>query len=185
MLTQEVVKIPSVTGRIRYMEKDGSEYVLYLVERKYNSEKKYSEPEWVLIGKRIKKMPSLMYPNDSYDQYFGEETETMEEAMTPEELLYARNNGTYGLYSPFFDGMYHEFKQQTRKKADEPVNAYKAESINKVLRPLQEMMKDEAYAGFLGLIKAGDGEGGMSYSDAMILLTKYKTALGKYHKNRL
>ena len=40
MLTQEVVKIPSATGRIRYMEKDGSEYVLYLVERKYNSEKK-------------------------------------------------------------------------------------------------------------------------------------------------
>ena len=65
------------------------------------------------------------------------------------------------------------------------MNAYKAESINKVLRPLREMMKDEEYAGFLGLIETGDGEDGegMSYSDAMILLTQYKSALAKYHRS--
>lgn len=51
----------------------------------------------------------------------------------------------YSLYSPFFDGIYHEFKQQTRKKAEEPVNRYKAESINKILEPLREMMKESVF----------------------------------------
>lgn len=58
------------------------------------------------------------------------------------------------------------------------------EGINKVLRLLQEMMKDEEYAGFLGLIETG-GEEGMSYSDVMLLLTQYKSALGKYRRSHL
>lgn len=46
------------------------------------------------------------------------------------------------------------------------------------------MMKDEEYAGFLGLIKTeGEEEERMSYSDVMILLTQYKSALGKYHRS--
>ena len=185
MLKQNPVKIPERTGKITFMRQDGKEYVRYLVDRKYNAEKGYTESDWILIGRRIEGMPGLMYPNDKYEQFFEEEENGMEEAMTPEERLYTQNNSTYGLYSSFFDGIYHEFKQQTRKKADEPVNRYKAESINKILQPLQEMMKDEAYAGFLGLIETGEGNGeeGMSYSDAMILLTQYKSALGKYHRS--
>ena len=185
MLKQNPVKIPVIRGKIGFMRKDGKEYVRYLDNRKYNAEKGYTESDWVLIGRRIDSMPGLMYPNDKYEQYFEEEAESMEEAMTPEEQLYVRNNGTYGLYVTFFDGIYHEFKQQTRKKADEPINRYKAESINKILQPLQEMMKDEAYAGFLGLIETEEenGEEGMSYSDVMILLTQYKSALGKYHRS--
>lgn len=185
MLKQNPVKIPERPGKINFMRQDGKEYVRYLADRKYNAEKGYTESDWILIGRRIDGMPGLMYPNDKYEQYFEEEETGMEETMTPEELLYTQNNSTYGLYSSFFDGIYHEFKQQTRKKADEPVNRYKAESINKILQPLQEMMKDEAYAGFLGLIETGEenGEEGMSYSDAMILLTQYKSALGKYHRS--
>lgn len=187
MSAQTPVKIPESRGKIRFMKKEDKEYVLFLTSRKYNKEKKYNEPEWILIGRRINKMPGLMYPNNNYEDYFKEEANDMEKAMTPEEKLYVRNNGAYGLYGPFFDGIYHEFKQQTRKKADEPVNRYKAESINRILAPLKEMMKEEEYACFLGLIeteaeKAGDG---MSYSDVMLLLTQYKTALGKYHRNQL
>jgi hypothetical protein len=187
MLTQGPIRIPAIPGKIRQMKKDDREYVLYLAGRKYNREKKHSEPDWVLIGRRIEKMPGLMYPNDNYEKYFGEETEEMAETTTPEEQRYARDHGTYGLYIPFFDGIYHEFKQQTRKKADDPVNRYKAENINKVLKPLKEMMREEEYAGFLGLIETGDGEKeeGMSYGDVMILLTQYKTALGKYHRTHL
>ena len=118
----------------------------------------------------------------------------MEEKMTEKERQYTQDNNIYALYITFFDGLYHEFKQQTRKKGDEPVNQYKAESINKVLRPLKAMMQDEAYAEFLGLIEAESGEdhgeapvksAGMSYSDAMILLTQYKSALAKYHRAHL
>ena len=114
------------------------------------------------------------------------EDEEMEENMTPEEAQFAEENHIYEMYSPFFTGLYNEFRQQTRKRADEEVNAYKAESINKVLRPLKKMMEKEEYAEMLGLIDPGkDGEAGMSFSDAMILMTQYKSALAKFHRNHL
>ena len=184
MLTQNPVKIPAVRGKISFLQKDGKEYVRYLTGRQYNAEKGYTESYWVEIGRKIEEMPGLMFPNDNYEKIFEEEGEGMDKTMTPQEQLFVRNHSTYELCFMFFDGIYHEFKQQTRKRADEPVNPYKAESINKVLRPLQEMMKDEEYAGFLGLIETG-GEEGMSYSDVMLLLTQYKSALGKYRRSHL
>lgn len=66
------------------------------------------------------------------------------------------------------------------------MNRYKAENINKVLMQLKEMMQGEAYAELLDLISTEeDGEGGMNYSDVMILLTQYKSALAKYSRSRL
>ncbi len=66
------------------------------------------------------------------------------------------------------------------------MNRYKAESINKVLEPLKDMMKGEEYSDLLGLIETTeDGEEGMTYGDVMILLTQYKSALAKYHRSRL
>lgn len=164
------------------MKKGDTEYVRYLAGRKYNAEKQYTEADWVLIGRRSESMPGLMYPNERYDTIFRGE----DEEMTTEEEKFAGNCHTYEMYFPFFTGLYNEFRQQTRKKAEEQVNAYKAESINKVLRPLQEMMKHEDYAALLGLIEPeGEEQEGMSYSDAMILLTQYKSALAKFHRNHL
>ena len=187
MLNREPVKIPQIPGQISCRKNGNKEYVYYMRERKYNPEKKYSEPEWIMIGRKITEMPSLMYPNDNYDDFFGNKAETDDEPMTLEEELYIRNNGVYGTYNTFFNGLYLEFKQQVRRKADEPVNSYKAECINQVLRPLKEMMKNEEYAEFLGLVETGKtGEPEqepMNYGDTMILLTQYKSALAKYHRN--
>ena len=182
MLTQYPVKIPEIPGQISFFRKDGKEYVRYLTARQYRADRKYTESDWVQIGRRIEEMPTLMYPNDRYEEFFGDR-EDAEEELTPEEELFIRNNGTYGLYSSFFEGLYQEFRQQARSRSDNKVNDYKAESINRVLRPLNEMMKGEEYAEFLGLIGESDGEdGGMSYSDAMILLTQYRSALAKFYR---
>ena len=185
MLTQDPVKIPEIPKKIRFKEKDGTSYVQYLEERKYDSDKKHNVPNWVNIGKKIEAMPSMMYPNDNYERLFcEEEREAMEESRTAEEEQYARDTSTYTLYNSFFEGLYHEFKQQTRKNADLYINGYKADSINKVLLPLKEMMQGEPYAELLGLISSIEyGEEGMTYSDAMILLTQYKSALTKYHRS--
>ena len=194
MLNQDPVKIPELPGKINLKRQDGTVYIRYLADRTYDPETKHTVPNWINIGKQSETMPGLMYPNDQYEIYFGEEKTAMEEKMTEKERQYTQDNNIYALYITFFDGLYHEFKQQTRKKGDEPVNQYKAESINKVLRPLKAMMQDEAYAEFLGLIEAESGEdhgeapvksAGMSYSDAMILLTQYKSALAKYHRAHL
>ena len=87
----------------------------------------------------------------------------MDENMTPEEEKFARDNKTYGLYGPFFDAMYFEFRQQTRKRPDELLNGYKAETLNKVLRPLREMMQGEEYAELLGPVIAADEDGHADY----------------------
>jgi hypothetical protein len=186
MQVYDPVKIPEIPGKINIKPQKGIAYVRYLAERTYDPEKGYNVPKWVNIGRQIEAMPSLMYPNDNYEQIFCKAGESMDEELTTEEEQYIQNNGTYGLYSSFFMGVLNEFRQQTRKKADAPINQYKAESINKILLPLKEMMKDEEYAEMLGLINAGkDGEEGMTCSDVMILLTQYKTALAKYRRNRM
>ena len=140
-----------------------------------------------MIGRRVEAMPTLMYPNERYEEIFGNDEEYEEDELTVEEELFIRNNGTYGLYSSFFDALYHEFRAQTRSRGENKLNPYKAESINRVLRPLKEMMKNEEYAEFLELIEEPEGETdeGMSYSDVMILLTQYRSALGKYHSSHL
>ena len=85
MLTQDPVKIPEIPKKIRFKEKDGTQYVQYLEGRKYDSNKKHNVPDWVNIGKRIESMPSMMYPNDNYERIFcDEEREAMEENKTGE-----------------------------------------------------------------------------------------------------
>ena len=184
MLTQDPVKIPEIPRKIGIMKKGDIEYVRYLTGRKYNAETKRTDSAWVMIGRKIESMPGLMYPNDNYEKYFPDGGESMEDNMTPEEEQFVYDYGIYGMYNPFFNGLYNEFRQQTRKNPDKQVNQYKAESINKVLKPLKDMMKGEAYADLLGLIEtAEEGETGMTCSDVMILLTQYKSALAKYHKS--
>ena len=186
MLSGEPVKIPDISGKINLMSQDGMVYVRYLASRQYDPEKKYSIPEWIKIGRQIETMPGLMIPNENYYRLFGEEGAEMDEDMTAEEGQYVRDSEVYGTYNTFFTGLYNEFKQLTRRKADDRVNRYKADSINRVLAPLKEMMKDEGYSELLGLIEADDdGENGMTYGDAMILLTQYKSALTKWHRNKL
>ena len=178
MLNQDPVKIPEMPGKITFVKIDGKEYVRYLAGRKYNADRKYNEPEWIVIGRRSETMPGLMYPNDNYEQLFGDERE--ENAMTAEETKFTRKKELYALYVPFFEALYYEFRQQTRRSPDNRVNEYKAECLNRVLEPLKDMMEGEDYAELLGLI--GTGEDGMSYGDAMILLTQYKSALAKFYR---
>ena len=183
MLNQDPVKIPEIPGKISIVKIDGKEYVRYLAGRTYDRERKYNVPEWIVIGRRSEAMPGLMYPNDNYDQYFGEEAGTDEE-MTPEEEAFSQNRGTLELYGPFFDALYYEFRSQAKKRPDSLVSQYKAESLNRILVPLKEMMQEEDYANLLGLIGAGEGDkGGMSHSDAMILLTQYKSALARFRRS--
>ena len=183
-MPQDMVKIPDIPGKISFSKTEDKEYVKYLIGRKYNAERKYTDSERVVIGRRSESMPGMMYPNDNYEKIFlAKGEENMDENMTPEEEKFARDNKTYGLYGPFFDALYFEFRQQTRKRPDELLNGYKAETLNKVLRPLREMMQGEEYAELLGPVIAGDEDGNvMTFGDVMILLTQYKSALTKYRR---
>jgi len=199
MLDRDPVKIPTIQGKINFKKQNGMVYVRYLAERRYDADNKSNTPNWVNIGRQIEAMPTLMYPNDNYAKYFGREGGEPEEEMTMSERWFARDNGTYGMYYPFFIALYNEFKQHVRKCPKEMINAYKAECINRLLRPLREMMKNEKYGELLGFVETGNAAGdaaieqgttgagtaGMDYGDVMFLLTQYKSALIKYRRYQM
>lgn len=72
------VKIPEVPGKIIVKKKGDTFYVLYEVDRKYNKDKKFNVPVRVIIGKVCSEDPTLMYPNEMYQQHFPN-------AVMPEE----------------------------------------------------------------------------------------------------
>lgn len=72
------VKIPDVKGKIIIKKKGNASYVLYEYGRDYKPDKKYSIPKRSIIGKLSDADPSLMYPNEHYQDYFPD-------AVLPEE----------------------------------------------------------------------------------------------------
>ena len=181
----EPVKIPEIPGKINLKKDEDAVRVRYLAGRKYDPGRKYNIPKWVVIGLQIEAMPSLMLPNHNYDLYFTEGGEEMRKPMTEEEARYTEDRSIFGLYSGFFDKLYYEMRSQSRKNPGEPVNQYKADRINKVLKPLMEVMKDEKYCALLGLVETGNPKGGMNYGDVMVLLSQYRNAIEEYQKEHI
>ena len=188
MYSNKPVRIPEIPGKINLRKEENAVRVRYLAGRKYDPKRKYNIPKWVIIGLQIEAMPSLMLPNHNYDLYFtkgGEEMQKMNEA----EERYTEDRSIFGLYSGFFDKLYYEMRSQSRKNPDMPVNQYKADRINKVLKPLMLVMKDEEYTGLLGLVETGKTEygagGGMTYGDVMVLLSQYRNAIEEYQKDNI
>lgn len=87
-----------------------------------------------------------------------------------------------------FNEMYAEINKMKKKKPDGVVNAFKVERVNRVLKPLYDLMKNEPYISYLELVpepteeKAGRGavEAGLTYSDVMLILSQYNGGLGQF-----
>lgn len=65
-----VVDIPDCPGKISKITKGQTVYVRYVVERTYNSEKKYTSPNHRVIGKLVD--DNRMIPNENFLKYFGD-----------------------------------------------------------------------------------------------------------------
>ncbi len=73
------IPIPEVRGKIIRKPKGDAIYILFQYGQKYNRDKKQTIPLRKIIGKRHRDDPALMYPNESYQQFFPDE-------ILPEEL---------------------------------------------------------------------------------------------------
>lgn len=189
MYENEPVLIPDVPGKISFKRKKDSEYVQYVTGRGYDRIRKHSLPERKIIGIRIPSIPEMMLPNDNYYQYFTGDG-NMNEEQKAAANHYAGDKKRFIMLRDLFDHMYYEFQLQSRRKQDEPVNAYKAMKINSILAPLREMMGEEEYAEYLDLVDVTEAEGdmppaGRTYSDVALLLTQYKGAMKRYSNEKL
>ncbi len=94
----------------------------------------------------------------------------------------------FDMLRDLFNEMYVAINEMKKKKPDGVVNAFKVERINRVLRPLYDLMKDEPYFSYLELIpkpteeRSGRStvESGLTYSDVMLILSQYKGGLGQF-----
>ena len=144
------VKIPDVKGKISFNKKADRTYVRYEIGRTYNSTRKNTNPQRVVIGLQIRNAPTLMLPNENYEKYFGKDGE---EKMTAKERTAAENyeatSNDFWLLSCMFDQLYFEFQIQAHRNPHFIVNEYKIQRINKVLVPLKRLMEDKPYGVFL------------------------------------
>ena len=189
MFSNHVVPVPKIPGKIVSRTINGSVYVEYETGRVYDPNRKHNIPRRVRIGVKIPGQPGMMLPNENYFSCFPKE----EENMTEKEKKAAQdceNEREYGLMlRDFFDQLFFEFQTQSRKKPNSVVNEYKVERLNRILRPLMEMMRTEAYASFLEEIPAPstktaeDGKeilAGLTYSDVALMMTQFKGAVNRY-----
>ena len=193
MYMNKPVKIPVVPGKITFRKKEQGTYVQYELRREYTRSTQQSRVERVQIGVQIPERPDLMLPNEHYFTYFpkGEETMNTEEKASAEN--YEAEREYRFTLREFFDQLFYEFQKMSRKNPEGIVNENKVKRLNSVLQPLLEMMKDEEYARFLELIPEPEPqetkEGrtvttGMSYGDAALLMTQFKSALTRYFQKR-
>ena len=184
------VKIPNVPGKITYRKRTDRVYVLYEIGRVYNSARKTTTAQRKMIGLQIRNAPTLMLPNDNYEKFFenGVEKMTAKERKTAQDYEAVRSE--YKILNSLFDQMYFEFQIQAHRSPHRAVNTFKIRRINKILEPLQRLMADEPYAGYLELpeepqtISGGEGEEdklvGLDYSDVALLLTQFKGAMTRF-----
>lgn len=189
MFLDRPVLIPKVKGKITRQKKGNNTYILYETDRQYDPNRKYYLKTRTMIGVQIPDHPEMMLPNENYPINFSKEEETMTDQEKATVQVYT-NDREYGLIlRDFFEQLFFEFQTQSRKKPNSVVNAYKVERLNRVLKPLKELMKQETYAAFLEEIPmpetktAKDGSeitNGLTYSDIALMMTQYKGAVNRF-----
>lgn len=158
------------------------------IERRYDKNRKYCLKQRSIIGVRIPGNPEMMLPNENYFTCFPKEEEKMT-AEEKESLEDIANKREYGIIlRDFFEQLFFEFQAQSRRAPNAVVNTYKVERLNRVLKPLKDMMREESYAAFLEEIpmpeapgKEGESEiTGLTYSDVALMMTQFKGAVNRF-----
>lgn len=88
----------------------------------------------------------------------------------------------YELLFPLVEATYKEIQELSKKKPDSPLNTFKIKSINRVLEPIKELLKEEDSFQFLDTLDIDDVP---TNSDVVLILSQYRGALsifkGKYY----
>ena len=187
MYLKQPVLIPSVQG-ITYQKKGDSTYVSLAVERRYDPVRKFNRVKRVQIGVQVPKQPEMMMPNENYLRYFTKEDETDPEKL---ELLesYTAERERFQIIRELFLAISYEFAQFSKKDPNLVVSKVKVRMLNRILKELMEMMRDENYYAFLETIPepkvTKDAKGkkiltGRTNSDVTLLLGSYKAAVHRF-----
>lgn len=83
----------------------------------------------------------------------------------------------FKMLSPMLDDIFLEIKELSKKKQNEPLNELKVKMINQILTQLNEILSNEPTIQYVDLL---DEETLPSNSDAVLIISKYRTALQQF-----
>jgi hypothetical protein len=95
----------------------------------------------------------------------------------------AADREQFDLLSGMLTRLASEIADLSKKQPDGLVNAFKVGQINRVLKPLKEIMADEPSAAFLDLVAEIEDRAEKSrnsYSDVAVILSQFREACGEY-----
>ena len=84
----------------------------------------------------------------------------------------------YEMLCPLLSGIYGELQELSKKKPDTPLNNFKVKSINRVLEPIKELLKEENMYPFLDVLDMDDMP---TNSDVVLILSQYIKSMDIFH----
>ena len=84
----------------------------------------------------------------------------------------------YELLFPLLTGIYKEMQELSKKKPDTPLNTFKVKSINRILEPTKELLKEENMYPFLDILDVDDIP---TNSDVILILSQYIKSMNIFH----
>ncbi|MCR4290059.1 MAG: hypothetical protein NUV86_07350 [Candidatus Scalindua sp.] len=93
-----------------------------------------------------------------------------------------KNIANYSLLKDMLNSQRHEFNLLSKKNPDVQLNLIKVKMVNRVLEPLNEILKHELSHKFLDILSEDDIP---TNSDVVLIISQYETAIsefrGKYY----
>lgn len=114
-----------------------------------------------------------------------EDVDVIVKELDEKEDMEATDEEQFNLLAKLLGGLYAEFSSLAKKQPDALTNAFKTSQVNRVLSPLKQIMASEDSTQYLDLLQEADdgqanGKGRSSYSDAVIIMSQYKTACDEF-----
>jgi hypothetical protein len=139
--------------------------------RIYELDKTKNHPKCATLAKRIDQ--NLQRIIDGYESAMAEQKEAADEEK-------------FDILAGMLEKIIVEFGILAKKQPDGLLNAFKVRQVNRILKPLKEIMEGEISGPFLELVQEAEGGKGMSrnsYSDVTVILCQFEEACSKY-KNK-
>ena len=114
-----------------------------------------------------------------------DDVDVIVKALDEKEDMEATDEEQFNLLAKLLGGLYAEFSSLAKKQPDALTNAFKTSRVNRVLSPLKQIMALEDSTQSLDLLQEADdgqanGKGRSTYSDAVIIMSQYKTACDEF-----
>lgn len=83
----------------------------------------------------------------------------------------------YEMLEKLLHSSFTEMKEFSKKKPDELLNKFKVTSLNRILNPIKDVMKNEPTSEYLDLL---DGDTIPSYSDSILIIAQFQAAMRQF-----